>query len=174
MNYCKIERCDVNNGPGARVTLFVSGCRNHCDGCFNPETWDFSFGEVFDETIRQTILDELGKPYIQGLTVLGGEPFEEENQPEIAGLLRMVRERYPNKNVWCFTGYRLDVDILPDNGRRHFPVTDALLRGIDVLVDGPFIKQLKCTAREYRGSTNQRFIDVKKTLASGQIVPAEV
>ena len=169
MYYGNIKKYDIADGEGVRVTLFVSGCRNHCPGCFQKETWDFLFGKEFtDDTINE-ILEAMNHDYIDGLTLLGGEPFEEENQPEILKLLRRVREIYPDKNVWAYTGYILDKDIL-GNGRKHTEYTDEILSMIDILVDGPFIEDLKNISLAFRGSENQRVINLKETLKTNNIV----
>ena len=157
MNYGNIKKYDIANGPGVRVSLFVSGCRHHCKGCFNSETWNFNYGEPFTEETVQEIMKALTPSYISGLTVLGGEPFEPENQPEVAKLLRRVREKFPSKDIWCYTGYLYDVD-LKAGGRVYTPVTDEMLSYIDVLVDGEFIEEQKDVSLQFRGSSNQRII----------------
>lgn len=157
MYYGNIKKYDIANGPGVRVSLFVSGCRHHCKGCFNSETWNFNYGELFTQETVQEILKALTPSYISGLTVLGGEPFEPENQPEVAKLLRKVREELPSKNIWCYTGYLYDVDLKP-GGRVYTPVTDEMLSYIDVLVDGEFIEEQKDVSLQFRGSRNQRII----------------
>ena len=169
MNYAAIKTCDIANGPGVRTSLFVSGCTHHCKGCFQPETWDFSYGEPFTQDVIDTILHSLEPDYVAGLTLLGGEPFEPANQPAVAELLRQLRASCPGKNVWAFTGFLLDRDLL--SGR----VGDAalvrqMLGCIDVLVDGPFVLEKKDLALRFRGSSNQRLIDVPATLSSGEIV----
>ena len=143
MNYAAIKTCDIANGPGVRTSLFVSGCTHHCKGCFQPETWDFSYGEPFTQDVIDTILHSLEPAYVAGLTLLGGEPFEPANQPAVAELLRQLRARCPGKNVWAFTGF---------------------------LLDGPFVLEKKDLALRFRGSSNQRLIDIPATLASGRIV----
>ena len=135
MNYGNIKECDIADGPGVRVSLFVSGCRHHCKGCFNKETWDFDYGMPYTKETEDEIIRLLAPSYIQGITLLGGEPFEPENQKELAGLLKRVRETYPDKDIWCYTGYLYDVD-LPEGGRVHTEVTEEMLSYIDVLVDG--------------------------------------
>ena len=157
MNYGNIKKYDIANGPGVRVSLFVSGCRHHCKGCFNSETWNFNYGEPFTQETVQEIMKALTPSYISGLTVLGGEPFEPENQPEVVKLLRKVREELPSKNIWCYTGYLYDVD-LKAGGRVYTPVTDEMLSYIDVLVDGEFIEEQKDVSLQFRGSRNQRII----------------
>lgn len=170
MYYSVIKNCDIANGPGVRVVLFVSGCRNHCDQCFQPQTWAFDYGQPFTQATADEILRLLEPPYIQGLTLLGGEPFEPENQPVLTALLRQVREKFGNtKDIWAFSGYTLDQDMLP--GKLGDPnVTREFLSYIDVLVDGRFVAALKNLNLRFRGSSNQRLIDLPKTLAGGEIV----
>ena len=161
MNYGTIKNCDIANGPGVRVSLFVSGCRHHCKGCFNPETWDFSYGRPFTEETADEIISLLKPAYIQGFSLLGGEPFEPENQPELAKFLRRIRETYPEKDIWCYTGYLYDVE-LAEGGKVYTEVTDEMLGGIDVLVDGEFIEAEKDLTLVFRGSRNQRILELKK------------
>ena len=168
MNYAGIKYCDIANGTGCRTVLFVSGCRNACKGCFQPQTWDFQYGEPFDEKVQQEVLDSLEPDYITGITLLGGEPFEPENQKELVPFMRKVLERYPKKNVWAFTGYIYDKDLVA-GGRRHTEDTDELLSMIDVLVDGPFCEDLKDITLEFRGSSNQRVLDLNETIRTGKI-----
>ena len=169
MNYAEIKNCDIANGPGVRVSLFVSGCTHHCPGCFNREAWDFDYGQPFTQETIQRILDLLKPTYIRGLTLLGGEPFEPENQGPVLALLRQLRAQYPNKSVWAFSGYLFDRDLL--SGRLGpWEITREYLSYLDVLVDGPFIEAKKNLALRFRGSENQRLIDVPASLASGQIV----
>lgn len=165
MNYAGIKYCDIANGLGCRTVLFVSGCRNHCKGCFQPQTWEFDYGEPFDEQIQNEILDSLKPAYVQGITLLGGDPFEEENQEALVPFMRRVKERYPNKDVWAYTGYLYEE--LLENGRKHTEYTDELLSMIDVLVDGPFIEEQKDITLKFKGSANQRVIDMEKTRATG-------
>ena len=169
MNYAGIKYCDIANGLGCRTVLFVSGCRNASKGCFQPQTWDFCYGEPFGETIQQKVIDSLEPEYIHGITLLGGEPFEEENQAALLPFVRKVKERYPDKNVWAFTGYIYDKDLV-EGGRKHTADTDALLSLIDVLVDGPFVEEQKDITLQFRGSANQRVLDLKKTREQGRIV----
>ena len=164
MNYGNIKECDIADGPGVRVSLFVSGCRHHCKGCFNKETWDFDYGMPYTKETEDEIIRLLAPSYIQGLTLLGGEPFEPENQKELAGLLKRVRETYPDKDIWCYTGYLYDVD-LPEGGRVHTEVTEEMLSYIDVLVDGEFIEEEKDVTLVSRGSRNQRIIDLGREKA---------
>lgn len=169
MNYATIKNCDIANGPGVRISLFVSGCTRHCKDCFNREAWDFNYGEPFTEEVMDRIVDLLRPAYVRGLTVLGGEPFEPQNQPGVLALLRKVKQELPEKSIWCFSGYTLDGHILAGKlGPRE--VTMELLSYLDVLVDGPFIAEKKNLSLRFRGSENQRLIDMKKTLASGDIV----
>lgn len=169
MNYATIKNCDIANGPGVRVSLFVSGCTHHCKGCFNQEAWDFHFGKPFTQETIDRILAMLAPGYIRGLTLLGGEPFEPENQGPIVELLRQVKATYPEKSVWAFSGYLFDRDILP--GKLGNPaITREYLGYLDVLVDGPFVEAKKDLALRFRGSSNQRLIDVPKTLKEGKIV----
>lgn len=160
MNYANIKECDIADGPGVRVSLFVSGCRHHCKGCFNAETWDFGYGKAYTKETEDKIIRLLGKNYIQGLTLLGGEPFEPENQKELVHLLHRVRQTYPQKDIWCYTGYLYDVDLVP-GGKVYTEVTDEMLSYLDVLVDGEFVEALKDVTLVFRGSSNQRVIDMK-------------
>ena len=169
MNYAGIKYCDIANGTGCRTVLFVSGCRNACKGCFQPQTWDFGYGEPFDEKVQEEVLKSLEPDYITGITVLGGEPFEPENQKELVPFMRKVVARYPNKNVWAFTGYIYDKDLVA-GGRRHTEDTDELLSMIDVLVDGPFQEEKKDFTLKFRGSSNQRILDLKETIRTGNII----
>ncbi len=171
MNYAGIKYTDIANGLGCRTVLFVSGCRNHCKDCFQPHTWDFNYGEVFDEKVQQEILDSLKPAYVQGLTLLGGEPFEPENQVELVKFVRKVKELYPKKDIWAFTGYVYDQDLV-EGGRKYCEATDELLSMLDVLVDGPFIAEQKDLTLKFRGSRNQRVMDMKETLRTGEIVLA--
>ena len=169
MNYATIKNCDIANGPGVRVSLFVSGCTNRCPGCFNEVAWDFSYGEPFTEQTIQMILNMMEPAHIKGLTLLGGEPFEPQNQPAILELLRQVKRKYPDKSIWAFSGYLFDKDILA--GRLGpWEVTEEFLSYLDVLVDGPFIQAKKNLSLRFRGSENQRLIDVPASLQSSEIV----
>ena len=140
MHYGELKKCDIANGIGVRVTLFVSGCTNHCPDCFQPQTWDFDYGKPFTDETKAEIFAELDKPFINGLTVLGGEPFEPKNQRELLPLLREIREKYPHKTIWCFTGFRLEDELLHDGSYPRCEATDGMLACINVLVDGRFIK----------------------------------
>ena len=169
MNYAAIKTCDIANGPGVRTSLFVSGCTHHCKGCFQPQTWDFHFGRPFTADTEREIFAELDKSYVDGLTVLGGEPFEPENQRVLVPFVRRVRETYPQKTVWAFSGFTLE-ELRTEGSHPRCEVTDELLSMLDVLVDGRFVEALKDISLRFRGSSNQRLIDMKKTLASGEIV----
>lgn len=172
MNYAEIKNCDIANGPGVRVSLFVSGCTHHCPGCFNQVAWDFDYGQPFTQQTIDEILKLLAPGYIKGLTLLGGEPFEPENQPAVVELLRQIKSKYPEKTIWAFSGYLFDRDILP--GHLGNPeITREYLSYLDVLVDGPFVEAKKNLSLRFRGSENQRLIDVKASLASGTVVPWE-
>ena len=166
MHYGELKKCDIANGIGVRVTLFVSGCTNHCPDCFQPQTWDFGYGKEFTEDTKAEIFAELDKPFVNGLTVLGGEPFEPRNQRP---LLREVKAKYPGKTIWCFTGFRLDDELLTDGSYPRCEATDAMLACIDVLVDGRFMKELKDISLQFRGSRNQRGIDMNRTRETGTI-----
>lgn len=161
MYYGTIKKIDIADGEGVRVSLFVSGCRNCCKGCFQKETWDFFYGQEFTEQTEKEVLEALEPEYIAGLTVLGGEPFEEENQAVLAPFLKKVRKAFPLKNIWCYTGYVYDKDLLPAEGRKHTPYTQDMLDCIDVLVDGPFVEELKDISLQFRGSSNQRILRFK-------------
>lgn len=166
MHYAAIKNCDIANGPGVRVSLFVSGCTHHCPGCFNEVAWDFDYGEPFTPETIDYILELLSPSYIRGLTLLGGEPFEPSNQGSIVELLRKVKQTYPNKTIWAFSGYLFDRDIL--SGR--LGDTAEYLSYLDVLVDGPFIEAQKDLSLRFRGSRNQRLIDVARSLQENEIV----
>lgn len=172
MNYCNIKNCDIADGPGVRVTLFVSGCTNHCKGCFQPETWDFDYGEPFTEDTENTLIKLLEPHYIAGLTLLGGDPFEPSNQRSLLPFVKRVRETYPKKNIWAYTGFTFE-ELTKDGSHPRCEVTDELLGLVDVLVDGRFVEEKKNLRLRFRGSSNQRIIDLKATLASGKIVLAE-
>ncbi len=168
MYYSVIKNCDIANGPGVRVVLFVSGCRHHCPGCFQPQTWDFSYGQPFTQDTVDELLRLLQPDYIAGLTLLGGEPMEPENQPALLDLIRQVKQAYPEKNIWCFSGYLYDDLAAGKIG--DGAVTRALLGLVDVLVDGEFILARKKLQLRFRGSENQRLIDLRKTEQAGQVV----
>ncbi len=169
MNYATIKSYDVANGPGVRVSLFVSGCTHHCKGCFNAETWDFNYGKPFTPEVEDQIIDYLKPWYIRGFSLLGGEPFEPENQKALLGLMRRIRETYPEKTVWCYTGYDYEKDILA--GRLgDWETTRELLSCIDILVDGEFHQSEKDLTLRFKGSRNQRIIDVKASKLSDSVV----
>lgn len=161
MYYGKIRENDIANGSGVRVSLFVSGCRNHCKNCFQPETWDFQYGQPYTEETEKHIIESLSHPYIQGLTLLGGEPLEPENQEVLIRLLRKVKAECPEKDVWCYTGYTLE-QALQYGSPCRCAVTDELLSLIDTLVDGRYEDELRDISLKFRGSSNQRLIDMKK------------
>ena len=169
MNYAEIKNCDIANGPGVRISLFVSGCTHHCPGCFNQVAWDFDYGQPFTQQTIDQILEMLKPGYIKGLTLLGGEPFEPENQGAIVELLRQIEEKHPEKSIWAFSGYLFDRDIL--SGRLgDWEITKEYLSYLDVLVDGPFVEAKKNLSLRFRGSENQRIIDVPASLAANRIV----
>ncbi len=169
MNYCGIKKCDIANGIGVRVTLFVSGCTHHCKGCFQPETWNFGYGSEFTEETENELLAALAPSYIGGLTLLGGEPFEPENQRRLVDFLKRVKVEYPTKTIWCYTGYLLDDELLRES-RARCEVTDEMLSMIDVLVDGEFVLEKKNISLKFCGSENQRLIDMNKTRSGGKII----
>lgn len=169
MNYGEIKKNDIANGAGVRVSLFVSGCPHHCKGCFNEPTWDPSYGQLFDERAVNEIMDALRPAQVRGLTLLGGEPMTKENQRGLLSLLRTMKEQYPDKDVWCFTGYVFEKDIL-DRMVKDWEETREFLSYIDVLVDGPYIEVLKDWSLKFRGSSNQRIIRVQESLKQGQAV----
>jgi len=169
MYYADIKKADVANGVGVRISLFVSGCTHHCEGCFNEEAWDFHYGNEFTDKEIDKIIDLMDYPYIAGLTLLGGEPLEHVNQQGLLPLLRKVAKRFPDKNIWCYSGYTFETDIL---GRmcKEWKETPELLSYIDVLVDGKFDINKKDIKLRFRGSSNQRIIDVKKSLKENKTV----
>lgn len=169
MYYSAIKDCDVANGTGVRVTLFVSGCTNHCKNCFQPETWDFCNGEEFTEEVEENIIQMLSKSYIEGLTLLGGEPMEPRNQVDILPFLYKVRERLPEKDIWLFSGFTYE-QLLDEGSYCHVAETEEILNLVDVLVDGRYVDELRNLALKFRGSENQRIIDVKATKETGMIV----
>lgn len=169
MYYGALKKTDIANGPGVRVSLFVSGCRHHCRECFNPETWSFTYGEEYTDVVASEIMKALEPGYIKGITVLGGEPFEPENQQELLPLYRAIRERYPGKSIWVYSGYLLDEQLWKESPART-AITDEILSLIDVLVDGEFVAEKKNISLKFRGSENQRIINVPESLAAGQVV----
>lgn len=165
MNYAAIKKTDIANGPGVRVSLFVSGCRRHCKGCFNSETWNFNYGNLFGKSTMNEILEALDKEYIEGFSILGGEPFENENKETVYNVIRTVKEKFPQKTIWCYSGFCFEE--LAESSRN-------ILELIDVLVDGPFVEEKKNLRLKFRGSENQRIIDVKKSLEKGETVEFEI
>lgn len=169
MNYAEIKNVDIANGPGVRISLFVSGCPHHCKGCFNEVTWDFTYGKPYTQETINHILELLKPDYIKGITFLGGEPMAPSNQESVLNTMRQIKEHYTNKDIWLYTGYLLDTDIMRKMVDT-LPHTSEILSYIDVLVDGPFIEEQKNLNLQFKGSENQRIIDMKKTLSSGSIV----
>lgn len=165
MNYGEIKNCDIANGEGVRVSLFVSGCTHHCKNCFNEKTWDFSFGEPFTKETEEKILKMLAESYINGLSLLGGEPFEPSNQKVLYPFLQRVKKEFPNKNIWCYSGYTFEE--LTGTSRASTDITKDMLLLIDILVDGEFKEELKDISLKFRGSSNQNVIDVKKSFETG-------
>ena len=169
MNYATIKYCDIANGAGVRTSLFVSGCRRHCPECFNAVAWDFAYGQPFDKQARNAVLPSLKPDYIAGLSLLGGEPLEPENQRALLPFLHDVKVLYPHKSIWCYTGNVYETEVLSD-GPGRCEVTDELLGCIDVLVDGAFLIEQKDITLRFKGSANQRLIDVPASLAAGHTV----
>ncbi len=169
MHIGEIITTDSANGRGIRVTIFVSGCLNRCEGCFQPETWDFDYGREYTPEIEDFIISELSKPYYDGLTLLGGDPMEEPNQRALLPLVKRVKKELPDRNIWAFTGYIYEEDLIP-GGKRYFDITDDLLDHIDTLVDGPFMIAKKNILLNFRGSDNQRILNLKATRETGTIV----
>ena len=169
MYYGEIKTNDIATGEGVRTALFVSGCTRHCKNCFNKQTWDFCFGQEFTAETEEYIFNETKPDWIQGLSVLGGEPMEVQNQQALLPFLKRFKQRFPNKDIWLFTGFLFDVDLVK-GGQRFTEYTDELLSLIDIIVDGRFVEELHDITLQFRGSSNQRVIDVKKSLASGKVV----
>ena len=169
MYYGEIKNCDIANGEGVRVSLFVSGCTNRCKNCFQPQTWDFCYGEPFDKNTENRLLSLLAPEYINGLTVLGGEPFEPQNQRALLPFIRKVKRIYPNKNIWAYSGFTYE-ELLTKGSHPNCEATEELLSFIDVLVDGRFIDELKDISLRFRGSRNQRVIDLVSTRKNGEPV----
>ena len=169
MNYADFKKYDIANGPGVRVSLFVSGCTHACKGCFNQEAWDFQYGKLFTQDTIDMILKEMEHSYYCGITILGGEPFEHQNQKEVLHLLREVKKKFPEKSIWCYSGYLFDRDIL-DTMVPTWPETKELLSYIDVLVDGEFVEELHNVSLRFRGSSNQRIIMVQESLKAGEVL----
>lgn len=170
MNYCQVIKADTANGIGFRLSLFVSGCRNHCKGCFQPRTWDFNYGQSFTKSVADELIKELSKTFYDGLTILGGEVFEPENQPVILQFLRQIKAKLPQKTIWLYSGYVYEKD-LKIGGAKFIPnVTDQILALADILVDGPFVLSKLDVSLNYRGSSNQRIIDLKESARQGETV----
>ena len=168
MHIGEILTADTANGTGIRLSIFVSGCTKHCKGCFQPQTWDFEYGKLYTESIEKFILEELSKNYYDGLTILGGEPFENSNQKVLVNLIRKIKTDMPEKNIWIYTGFTYDKDLIP-GGCRYIECTDEILDSIDILVDGRFVEDLKNIRLNFRGSSNQRIIDMKATRKNGEV-----
>ena len=168
MNYAGLKKTDVANGTGIRVTLFVSGCTHACKNCFNEEAWDFNYGEKYTKKIEDEVISALDKPYIKGLTLLGGEPMHPNNQEEVAKLVERVKKEFPEKDIWLFTGFDFNKDIL-NKMYKFIPTTKKIIDNIDVLVDGKFVDELKNVKQYFRGSENQRIIDVQKSLENMEV-----
>ena len=169
MHLGEIITSDCANGTGIRVSIFVSGCTNKCKGCFQPQTWDFEYGKPYTPEIEEFIMTELSKPYYKGSTILGGEPFEQSNQRELVKLIRRVKKELPNRDIWMYTGFTYDKDLV-EGGCRYIECTDEILDSIDILVDGRFVLELRNIMLNFRGSENQRIIDMKSTRKSGEVV----
>lgn len=169
MHYGAVKYCDITNGTGVRTSLFVSGCTHHCKGCFQPETWSFSYGDEFTDEVAADVLESLAPGYVSGLAVLGGEPMEPSNQQVLAPFLQQVKERYPQKTIWLYTGDTFE-DLRSEDSLRHTAVTEGMLACLDVMVDGRFAEEKKDITLRFRGSSNQRIIDVPASLAAGEVV----
>lgn len=169
MNYADIKKIDVANGEGVRVSVFVSGCNHHCKGCFNQCAWDFNYGKKFTEKEEQQIIDYMNHDYISGLSLLGGEPLEPRNQEGLLPLVKKVKEKFPNKDIWCYTGFDFEKDVVGKMAKNN-ETTRELLKYIDIIVDGKFEEDKKDLKLQFRGSSNQKIVDVKKSLQTGQIV----
>ena len=169
MNYADIKTVDVQDGTGVRVSIYVSGCHFHCKGCHNPEAWAFDYGKKYTEETENYILSLLDKDYISGLSILGGEPLEPANQEVLAGLVKKVKEKFPNKTIWCYTGYNFEKDVL-GNMYKKFDFTPKFLKNVDIIVDGQFEEENKIIDLCFRGSTNQRKIDVQQSLKNNKLV----
>ena len=169
MNFATIKPHDTADGYGVRVSLFVSGCTHHCKGCFNSEAWDFNYGNLYTKDTEDEIIALLNRDYIRGLSLLGGEPMEPQNQAVIINLIKRVKQELPTKDIWCYSGYTFDKDLCK-GGRAYTDVTDDILHNIDVLVDGRFVEELKDLTLKFRGSKNQRLIDVKNSLLSNSVI----
>ena len=170
MYFGNIKKNDIANGEGVRVSLFVSGCRNRCKNCFNPETWHFCYGNPFTKEVEDDIINSLKPSWVNGLTILGGEPFEVENQRDLVNFIKRVRREVPDKTIWMYSGYLFDSEIHNPNGKVHCEASDEILANIDILVDGKFVEELKNLSLKFRGSSNQRIIMVKESLQEGKVI----
>ena len=173
MHYAAIKPCDVANGPGIRVSLFVSGCNHHCKGCFNEIAWNFEYGNEFNQETIDSILKDLDKDYIEGLSLLGGEPLEHSNQKGLLELVKQVKQKFPNKTIWCYTGFDFEKDVM-GNMYKNWEETKQLVDNIDVIVDGKFQIENKNPSLQFRGSSNQRLIDVKRSRQENKIIWANI
>lgn len=173
MNYAQVFKCDIANGPGCRTSLFVSGCTHHCKDCFNEVAWDFGYGKEFDQYVQDTLIEESKLPYVDGFTILGGEPMEIVNQKALRPFIERIKKELPYKTIWIYSGYTYEELTDPNNKRCHGEDTDAILSMTDVLVDGEFQLDKKDIRLRFRGSSNQRLIDVPKSLAEGHIILSE-
>lgn len=169
MNYADIKRVDVANGTGVRVSLFVSGCNHHCKNCFNQQAWNFNYGKPFTEQTQEEIMGYLNHDYVSGVSFLGGEPLEPLNQNELLNVVKEFKKRYTNKNIWCYTGFDFEKDVI-GKMYKNSEVTKELIDNIDVIVDGKFEEEKKDKTLKFRGSSNQRIIDVQKSLKQGKVV----
>lgn len=170
MNFATIKYYDISNGPGVRTSLYVSGCTHHCKNCFNPMTWDFAYGEPFTREVEEQIVQNCAPDYIAGLTLLGGEPMEPDNQRALLPFIRRFREQYPHKTIWCYSGYTYEELTGAVPSRCRCEATDAFLALVDVLIDGEFVQALYDISLRFRGSSNQRLIDMPQSLAQGNVV----
>ncbi len=173
MHYATIKECDIANGPGVRVSVFVSGCNHHCKGCFNEIAWNFEYGNEFTEETINKVLKDLDKDYIEGLSLLGGEPLEHTNQKGLLPLVKKVKEKFPNKSIWCYTGFDYEKDVM-GNMYKNWDETKELINNIDVIVDGKFEQELKNPSLKFRGSSNQRVIDVPKSIKENKVIWADL
>ena len=169
MNYADIKKIDVANGEGVRVSVFVSGCNHHCKGCFNQCAWDFNYGKEFSEKEEQQIIDYMNHDYISGLSLLGGEPLEPRNQEGLLPLVKKVKKKFPNKNIWCYTGFDFEKDVVGKMAKDN-ETTRELLKYIDVIVDGKFEEDKRDLKLQFRGSAKQKIVDVKKALQTGKVI----
>ena len=169
MNYADIKKIDVANGEGVRVSVFVSGCNHHCKGCFNQCAWDFNYGKEFSEKEEQQIIEYMNHDYISGLSLLGGEPLEPRNQEGLLPLVKKVKKKFPNKNIWCYTGFDFEKDVVGKMAKNN-ETTRELLKYIDVIVDGKFEEDKRDLKLQFRGSSNQKIVDVKKSLQTGKVI----